>query len=137
MPHYVYEIPAPLEQAWQRSLAYWQKAYSCEIKETRDTANGGRFLCINKKLDLGTFGFKMELQFDPKQDATRVVVDSGAYGGNLSRFGRYIKDWCKALGIPDQGVLGKSAGKWLIFPCIFFTFLLILVIWAVVTNGTR
>lgn len=130
MPHYVYEIPMPLEQAWHTSLEYWQKAYNCEIKETRDTANGGRFLLIQKKFDM-SFGFKIDLQFDPVQDATRVTIKSGARASQLSQFGRFIRDWCRTLGIPDQGVLGKSIGQSFIVPCVCCGLILILIIWAV------
>jgi hypothetical protein len=41
----------------------------------------------------------------------RVTIDSEARGAQLSQFGRLVKDWCKAVGIDDQGVLGKSIGQ--------------------------
>ncbi len=112
MPQYVYQVPASLDEAWQISLNYWHNAYSCAIAQTRDTVNGGRYMLVDKKFDIsGVFGFKISLQFDPTPQGVQVVVEAKARGAQLSQFGRLVKDWCRALAIPDQGVLGKSIGQ--------------------------
>jgi hypothetical protein len=130
MPHFVYQVPGDLEHAWKNSMEYWQKAYSCEIKETRDTSNGGRFLRVKKKLDIGTFGFTVDLQFDPVDGGTRVTIDSDARGAQLGLFATFVQNWCKIFGISDQGVRRKSTQGLCICSCVFGVLLLILVIWA-------
>ncbi len=112
MPQYTYEIPATLDDAWNTSMGYWQSAYSCEVAETTGSTSGGRSMLVNKKFDIsGVFGFKIRLQFAPSQTGVRVTIESEAMGAQLSQFGRLVKDWCKAVGIDDQGVLGKSIGQ--------------------------
>ena len=112
MPQYTYEVPGSLEAAWATSVSYWQKAYSCEVAETRKAADGGRFMLVKKKFDIsGVFGFKIQLQFTLSPGGVHVTIESEARAAQLSQFGRLVKDWCSAVGIADQGVLGKSIGQ--------------------------
>ena len=111
MPQYTYDVPGTLEDVWGTSMTYWQHAYSCEVSETKDIAGGGRFMLVKKKFDIsGVFGFKIELRFTPSPAGVQVTIKSEARAAQLSQFGRLVKDWCKAIGIDDQGVLGKSIG---------------------------